>query len=241
MILTVPSSLQTPKISLNSLGEFPFVSLRQKIEILTDQRFGNDIKAPYYHSASSAVLRAFDGTTFDHATIQATIERLRLIAPRSDQHAAKLENNVQMLERFLKLRDGVVPAMGSHGVVRRNAHLVLDGVTISVRPEFITRDPASGLFSLTKLRFSKSKVSADASEIILLVLFKYGQQLAVPGYQLDAENTRLIDCHAGTVIHAHHLPRLRETQLQAALREIHQLWPTLKRPAPRNRIEHGTN
>lgn len=238
--LTVPA-IAGPRISLNPLGEFPFVSDAKKVEILTDQRFGNEIKAPYYHSASCATVRAYRGAQFDPVAIQLEIEKLRRVAPRSEQHAAKLENNIEMLARFLKLKGEVVPPAGAHTPIRRSANLVLDGVTVSVRPEFITTDPRTGLFSLTKFRFSKSKVSADASEIILLVLFKYGQQLNVPGYHLDPSATRLVDVHSGNIIFAHTLPRVRETQLQSALREIRALWPTLKQPKFPQPPEHGRN
>jgi hypothetical protein len=238
--LTLPA-VAGPRISLNPLGEFAFVSDAKKIQILTDQRFGNEIKAPYYHNSSCATVRAYQGAQFDPSVLHLEIDKLRRIAPRSEQHAAKLENNIEMLVRFLKLRGEIVPPSGLHTPIRRSANLVLDGVTVSVRPEFITTDPRTGLFSLTKFRFSKSKVSADASEIILLGLFKYGQQLSVPGYHLDPSATRLVDVHSGNIIFAHALPRIRETQLQNAFREIRALWPMLKKPAPPEPPAHGHN
>lgn len=240
LTLTNPP-VDLPRISLNPLGEFPFVTEAKKVEILADQRFGNDFKAPYYQSASCATVRALKGHRLDPAEILEEIDKLRRTAPRSDQHAAKLGNNIEMLTRFLKIKGELVPSAGDRRAVRRSASLVLDGVTVSVRPEFIITDPRTGLFSLTKFRFSQSKVSGDASEIILLVLFKYGQQLVVPGFQLDPSATRLVDVHSGNIIFAHTLPRIRESQLQSALREIRHIWPNLKRPELPRPPDHGQN
>ncbi|MDX2186710.1 MAG: hypothetical protein SFV32_07250 [Opitutaceae bacterium] len=225
-MLTDPP-LELPRISLNPLGEFPFISEAKKFQILTDQRFGNDIKAPYYQSASCAAVRALQDGHLEAAEIHAEIAKLRQIAPRSDHHAVKLENNIDMLARLLRIKGEAVPSTGDHRALRRSATMELGGVTVSVRPEFITTDARTGLFSLTKFRFSKSKVSADASEIILLVLLKYGQQLVLPGFHLDPSATRLVDAYSGNIIFAHTLPRIRESQLQSALRDICRIWPTL--------------
>jgi len=227
--VTKPSQ-SLPRISLNQLGEFPFVTNAKKIEILADQRFGNESKAPYYQCASCATVRALKGARLDHMTILAEIEKLSGTMSRSDQHAAKLANNIGMLTRFLKIKGEVIPSAGDRRAIHRSATITLDNVTVSVRPEFIITDSSTGLFSLTKFRFSKSKVSADSSEIILLVLSKYGQQLAVPGFQYDPSATRLVDVYSGNIIFAHTLPRSREVQLQSALRKICQIWPSLMKP-----------
>lgn len=230
MVIAQTVTLDQPHISGNQLGEFPFVSLSRKTQILTDQKFGNAIRAPYYHAATCTVLRSIREGVVDREVIEAELARLRGLPARNRCQATKLTSNAEMLQRFLELTVQAVPDAGEHTIVRKNAKLVFDDVVVSVRPEVITRHPESGLFSLTKFRFSKSKVSADSSEIILLLLLKYGQTLSQSGWQLEPAETRLIDCHARQVLHGHLLPRYREQQLQAALQEIRRLWPHLKRP-----------
>lgn len=240
MVITTSLPLDQPRISANQLGEFPFATPAKKLAILTNQKFGNDHCAPYYQSASCALLREFDGGGFDSEAITIEITRLRHLPARNRNHAARLENNALMLERFLQIAANTVPAAGEHVVIRRNATLELDEVTISVRPEIMTTNVATGFFSLTKFRFSKSKVSADSSEVILLVLLKYAQRLNLPGLQVDPEETRLVDCYSRTVIPAHTLPRLREQQLQSAVREIRRLWPTIRREGATS-LQHSFN
>lgn len=78
---------------------------------------------------------------------------------------------------------------------------------------------------MTKLRFSKSNVSLDASEIILLVLLGYGQNLLGPGSTLDVKETKIIDCYANTIVAGHQLPATRSKQLETSLAEIARIWP----------------
>jgi len=235
MGLTTPpmptAQLQTthPRISINQLGEFVFATNSKKYRILRDQKFGNKITSPYYRPAENAILRAFNGRVFDPASIaidRSTIEQKEAIKP---QQLAKRANNSMMLTRFMEIEAAARPVDGEHRVVRQNEKIVLDGVTVSVRPEIVTTCD-NGLFSYTKFRFSKSEVSADSSEIILLTLLKFGQEQSRDGRQLDPEHTKLIDCFNRNVIFGHTLPRVREHQLAMALREIVAIWPTITPP-----------
>jgi hypothetical protein len=60
-----------------------------------------------------------------------------------------------------------------------------------VRPEIVTRRPDSSCY--TKLRFSKSRVSADASKIILQILLEFGRRQATDGMNFDVPNSRIAD------------------------------------------------
>ena len=72
----------------------------------------------------------------------------------------KLANNALALRRLAEICDQANPPTGQHRLVVRNAQLVLDGVTISVLPEFVTENLARGYIAFTKFRFSKSKIAA---------------------------------------------------------------------------------
>jgi hypothetical protein len=102
---------------------------------------------------------------------------------------------------------------------------------ISVRPEILTRVEKSRDFCYTKFRFSKSQVSADASEIILLVLVEYGlrQNSALATFRPNA--TILVDCFARTVHRAHLVPAARKRQLAAALQDYRRIWASARQPA----------
>jgi hypothetical protein len=226
--LTLHPAAEHPRISANQLGEFAFASPSEKSRILHDQKFGNNSAAPYYHSALSALLRSFEGGQYDLRNIAASRQAIEALTPETRQGLARRDNNAEMLKRFAEIEPLARPPGGAHQVVHQNASMLIGGVTVSVRPEIITQCP-DGLFCFTKLRFSKSKVSEDSSEVILLILMKYGQQLSHDSYQLDPERTRLVDCFSKTIFLGHKIPRFRESQLAAAVAEIEKMWPRIQR------------
>jgi len=224
---TVNTTLDQPRISSNQLGEFVFSSPTRKYRILQDQKFGNKFTSPYYKPALDAILQSFDGRDFNLLELIVSRSAIEARPAKHRNQAARWSNNATMLRCFADLASRARPPAGNNQVVRQNALIDLSGVTISVRPEIITRQP-NGLFSYTKLRFSKSKVSEDASEIVLLLLLKFGQRRSQDGTQIDPSNTKLVDCFARAVIEGHTLQRIREQQLDAALSEIAGLWPTVR-------------
>lgn len=228
---TISTTLQNtqPRISANQIGEFAFATPERKKAIVRDHMFGNPHTAPYYHQALCAVLRSFKFGRYDGAELMRAAHEIASQKPRTSNHATRLANNAAMLRHFLDMLPGANPPSGVHRVVRRNAFIPLDGVIISVRPEIQTHDALSRRFSFTKLRFSKNKVSADASEIILLVLIKFGQRQESVSFTFERENTMLVDCHSRTIFRGHLIPKLRERQLALALREYRLLWSQIER------------
>src|SRR2546421_7361246 len=113
-------------------------------------------------------------------------------------------------------------------MIIRNAQLVLDGVTISVLPEFVTENLTYGYIAFTKFRFSKSKIAADVSEIVLLLLHHYGQRQSRAGLTFDFGLSKVVDCFSRTVIPGHAVGRHRDQQLHQALALIRYLWPRIE-------------
>lgn len=216
-------------MSSNQLGEFVFATLPQKIRILRAQKFPDNIAPPYYQPAQDAILRAFGSGVFDLDSLATDRAEISGREAKTRNQVARWANNAAMVARFMEVEPLARPLAGDHDVVRRNELLELEGVTVSVRPEIVTRQP-DGTFSYTKFRFSKSKVAADASEIVLLLLLRFGQARSGNGLQIDPGHTKLVDCFARNVVQGHALPRVREQQLSAALRQVVALWPTIRPP-----------
>jgi len=228
MILQINSiSYDEPRISLNQLSEFPFASPRKKIEILYDQKYGNSFRAPYYTLALAACLRSFHDGKFDKQMLSDEAEKISLLTAKNRQQETKHANNVLAVQKLLEIGADADPLPGKHRLIRQNAWFRLNGVVISARPEIVTDNIQSGHFAFTKLRFSKSKVSADAQEIALLVLLYYGQQQDHDDLIFSIEKSKLVDCFSKSVIHGHSLTRFRYQQLQEALAEICILWPQI--------------
>lgn len=216
-----------PRISSNQLGEFVFASPSKKAGILRDQKNGNPFRAPYYQSAQNSVLGAFRGGQYDLRALRESADHLRSREATSRNQVTRFNNNAEMLRRFCEIAPDARPPAGTHSIIRRGAMIELDGVQVSVRPEISTVFSGEQSFCYTKFRFSKSKVSEDESEIILLLLLKYGLAQAGDGLRFDPTETRLVDCYSKKVVEGHRLSRVRDAQLDSALKEICRMWPSI--------------
>lgn len=221
-----------PRVSANQLGEFAFATDRQKMAIVQNHKFGNPHCAPYYGLALNGLLRGFNAGRFNAEGLRAEAANLQQRPAQSQNQAARFQNNAAMLLQFSTIIPQATPPTGDHQIVRRNAIMPLDGVLISVRPEILTILEGSRDFCYTKLRFSKSKASADSSEIILLLLLEYGRRQSSALANFRPDETVLVDCFARTVHRGHQLPKIRQKQLAIALHEYRHLWTAAGRANP---------
>lgn len=222
-----PPISDQPRISSNQLGEYVFATPAKRARILRDQKFGNVFSSPYYQSAQSSVLGSFQAGAYDTRLLREKAAELHTREAKNRNQFARFNNNAEMLRRFCEIANTARPPVGEHNFIRRGASIDVGGVIVSVRPEIATVCSAKRSFCYTKFRFSKSKVSEDESEIVLLLLLKYGVAQATDMLRFDPEETRLVDCFSKNVIEGHRLARVRETQLETALKEIRRVWPTI--------------
>lgn len=229
MVQVVPSLVQSPRISANQLGEFVYASEKKRLDILHDHKFGNINAAPYYTAALRAVRRSFVDGQFSATALLNETRLLDEQDAKTPQGAVKLANNALAVRRLAEICDQTNPPPGQHRMVIRNAQLLLDGVTISVLPEFVTENLDRGYIAFTKFRFSKSKIAPDVSEIVLLLLHYYGQRQSRAGLTFDFGLSKVVDCFSRTVIPGHAVGRHRDQQLHQALALIRWLWPRIER------------
>lgn len=216
-----------PRLSSNQVAEYLCSSASRKRTILQNARHPNAICAPYYTDALRGVLRSLEGSAFSPSKLADEVERIQGLVPKSTHQMTKNTNNIQAIHSFAELKHLSAPPEGTHEILTRNALFRMEGVTISARPEIVTTNLKQGTVAYTKLRFSKSKVSADAQEIVLLILLHYGQAQVTSGLRFSLEQTRLIDCFSKTIVFGHEIGRHRYQQLRMGLAEIRRVWPTI--------------
>lgn len=213
-----------PHISANELAKYTFSSISEKKEILRNQKFPPAYQISYYARALKGIRDSFrNGIYEENALIQST-DKIRNLPVKNRQEAVRNKCNIDAIDSFRKMRQLAMPPVGDHQFIHRNAHFIREGVKISVRPEIVTSNLKGSFFCYTKLRFSKDKYSADASEIVLLLLLIYGQQRNDQRVRFDLDKTKLIDCFGQAVIEGHRIPDYRQQQLDKALKEIVSIW-----------------
>jgi hypothetical protein len=175
-----PRSAQSdePRISSNQLGEYIYASPKKKLSILRDQKYGNPFGAPYYSPALNGILRSFSSGSFSQHALVHQAEVILAQEAKTSYKVCRNNNNARAIMNFLEIGDATNPPAGTQRIVKQNALVPIDGVMISARPEIVTENQREGYIAFTKLRFSKSKVSADAQEIVgslVLILFLDGR------------------------------------------------------------------
>lgn len=162
---------------------------------------------------------------------EASLLDVRALEEIKNQRKRKWENNALALRCLAEISEECNPPIGSHRMLGKNAIITVDGVRISVYPEIVTENLEQGSIVFTKFRHSKKKFSADASEIVLLILHYYGLTQERAGLKFDFPQSKVIDCFSKSVIEGHSVGRHRDQQLHQALAEILALWPFIKKPS----------
>ncbi len=227
MIKHLPNQ-EEPRITAKALATFVYSSENARKRILRAQKFAQGFRMSYYKSAEALILRSLSGNRFDRSVLA---DGLKNIQPKkeSKQHKARVKNNRAAISMFEEIADLAAPELGEITTNLNNSTIIIDGVAISVRPEIVSKNKSLGTFSYTKLHFSKeNKISADAAEIVLLLMLRLGQMQPESGLSFDLQKSKLIDCFTKNIVFGHNLERYRERQLAQSLKEIRAMWPLIQ-------------
>jgi len=239
MVQTLTAT-QKPRISFNKLCEYPHVSPSARRRIAREQKFSAEFQVSYYQAALHALFRATDleSGLLDHEPLRTVAARLESEPVEGKFQKSRQKNNIWALRLLARMAPQIILPPREHVKVMQKATMEREGVNISVRPEFITYNRQLNTFALTKFRFSKSPVSADAAETGVVLLLEFAKEARFAGRLLDLEHTTIIDVFSGSIIHGHMVGRHRLVEMNTALRELALIWPDLKPPGNRhNRLD----
>jgi hypothetical protein len=125
---------------------------------LHDAKYPPDFIRPIYRTATEVISAFIAGGMTDFASLERAIEALGGESPNTVWDQRRINSNIDALETFGNMIDaidlrGAVPELGPH----RAAHLVRNGVSVSVGPEVILRGVQRGrpIVGALKLHFPK--------------------------------------------------------------------------------------
>lgn len=230
------TATEKPRISFNKICEFPHVSPSVKRRIAREQKYPADFQVSYYQSALLGLFRAIDLGTGKCDADQLRKEALLVENQPADTRYKKVRraSNVSALRLLGSMAQHVGLPTGEHVKILQKAIIEREGVDISIRPEFVTTNKQLNTFALTKFRFSKSPVSADATETGVALLLEFAKEARFSGQILDLEQTTIVDVFSRTVIHGHSIGRHRLVELRAALVNLNRIWPEIEPPKDKN-------
>ncbi len=130
---------QTPRISVNKLGEYAVASPGRRRAIVKAQQEPPPQIIPLYQRAYPVLERFF--ATRDPEVIVAAADAMRATPPKSDWDAADLSNTALGLNTFLEFAHTIeLPdCQITRGHMTESRKLSISGVDVSVRPDFYIR------------------------------------------------------------------------------------------------------
>jgi hypothetical protein len=235
------TSTDKPRISFNKICEFTHVTPSVKKRIAREQKYPADFQVSYYQPALLGLYRAIDLVSGLFDADQLRKEALLVESQPADSRYKKvrLASNVSALRFLANMAQLIGLPAGEHVKILQKAIIEREGVAISIRPEFITYNKQFNTFAFTKFRFSKSPVSADATETGVALLLEFAKEERFSDLILDLEQTTIVDVFSGTVIHGHSIGRHRLSEVRAALANLNSIWPDIEPPKDKSNRLRG--
>ncbi len=219
---------ESPRVSVNKLGEYLTASPARRKRIIHDQKHPCDPQYLRYPEASAAIAdflcRGLNARILhDHQ------ERFFHTVPQSEFEAQRLQLCIEALDRFaalmplLELDDMIISAVGAEPPV-----LEVAGVTISVRPEVVLQmvdRRGESKVGLLKLYFAKwHPLDERSGQYIATLLQSFAERHLRHLGPVDHRLVRVVDVFAGTLFHAPRANARRLHDVELACEEIGALW-----------------
>jgi hypothetical protein len=221
-----------PRISVNKLGEYLVAKAGRRLTIISDQKYPRDFIVARYSTVFDAVARCL-AANGDPLIIREAMEKLYDTTPKSMWHQQDIELSVEALDLFLNLIDDI--DLSDFEVVRAgdvSGDLVVDKVTVSVKPDLYLRDRVTKEFrGAVKLSVLKSNAPKDDDEpddeaalYVGTVLHQFANEVLSTNAKIAPANCLVIDVFAQRVYQAPKSFKRRRNDVRSACREIRRGW-----------------
>ncbi len=220
----------TPRISVNKLGEYMVSKAARRQRILRDAKYPPPYITTYYREAQESIAQFIAGNMEDIGTLERSVQILEQKTPDSIHEIRRVNGNVEAIESFMNLIDeidlkGADTRLGDHSPPK----LKIMNVEVSVRPDIIlTGTGAKGktLVGGIKLHFPKTNpLNEDACGYISsAVQMHCVHSLASDGLP-NPKYCMTVDIASGKVYEGVTAITQRKKDIEAACHEIASLWP----------------
>jgi hypothetical protein len=220
------------RISVNKLGEYLVAKAGRRLTIISDQKHPRDFIVARYSAVFDAVARCL-AANGDPRIIREAVEKLYDVTPKGMWHQQDIELSVEALDLFLNLIDEIdFSGFDVARAIDGADDLVVDKVTISVKPDLYLRDKATkecrGVVKLSILKGHKAKnddkPNNEAALYVGTVLHQYANEVLSPKEKIAPMNCLVIDVFGQRVHQAPKSFAKRRGDVRAACREIARGW-----------------
>ena len=225
-----------PRISVNKLGEFLTTSSpfrrRSILRDQKDQRTKSPIK-PRYGKVLGPIEDYLVGGGVDPSVILDASDMLNEAPARTRWIKDDNCNTALALEQFLDLSDGL-PFDGVTYVrgERKPKKILISGVRVSIRPEFLLRFTRKGQEFVGTLKIHCIKdddraLKEEGQEYVATLCHQWLLRNLPDGARASHKHCFSIDVFRRRIVHAPAASTKRMRDVEAACAEIATLWPTI--------------
>lgn len=223
----------TPRISVNKLGEYMISKGARQRQILRDQKFPLDFKGMYYREASEAVATCLASALEDLSSLSRTFKILSQLVPDKIGTQRRVSANMDAIEIFDSMLDAIdfkggTPELGPH----RPERMPIQNVEISVRPEIVIRGKArsgGNLLGAVKVHYSRTfPLDEDSAGYVSAVVQDYCKTYLASDDEVHAPYCFVIDIGSQKIYPGVRSITARLKDVTAECRNILALWPSIR-------------
>lgn len=231
---------ETPQVSINQLANYLVASPAQRRRIIRDAKYPAAFRVNWYDLARRPICAFIAGGLTDEGPLTTEATRLYSLTGATAYEDARNRTNAEALEAFPECCEEIdLAGMTVQAGPNDCPKLVIHGISISVRPEFLLcgQHRGQGCAGALKLYFSKDdRLTEDTALYITCVLMRYVQNHCQPTNHITRHaNCQVVDVFGKQVYSAPRSTTRRFQDIDAACQELALLWPTVEPPPG-----HGT-
>jgi hypothetical protein len=220
----------TPRISVNKLGEFLTTSSpTRRRRIVREQKLPSEVVVLHYSKAWEPIAKYLKNGCTDPAPIADAITKIRNATPTSDWVASDNANTITALQHFLEAAKLLPEATYIKGQ-NEAPPLVISGVEVSVRPDFILRmtkreKTCTGTLKIHYTKDDDKALSKSGQEYVATLCHLWATKHGPKSYAPDPSLCFSLDLFRRHLVEAPKSVTRRMAEIEIACSEIAAVWP----------------
>jgi hypothetical protein len=217
-------------MSLNALAQYMTANAGRRERILRDQKYPPTFQVTWYHEATRAITRYLLDPDRETDILTVAEERLDQQPADGDNERQRLNDNATAIRSFAACCEDITFDAMTAQRPPQDSQLVIEGVTVSVRPDVILGGSHRGHESLggVKIYLSKNeRLDEDSASAVGALLHRYVSGQAFDGENCNVRHCTVVDVFGRTCASAPRAITRRQREIDAACREIAQRWATV--------------
>lgn len=216
--------MQTPKISVNKLGEYLNATPSRRSTILKDQKYPSKFKTVRYKDARDTIVDFTKSGMSNETVVLNKIDELSRYVSNSEFKDQDKRLSAISIETFLDISDDIDIDFQKYQIESvdnfSENHTMISGVSISIRPDILIKNNDNGfVVGAMKLHFSKTTPLGDEGCKYVATAMKSYLEENNPSSKIDNKMCLVVDIPNKNVKHAPNAYKKRMKDIRLHVRK----------------------